>query len=347
MPPPTALPILSRLWPWLVSFGLLAVILSACGEAATPTPEVTKSPRVGATSTAQPKSTPTRKPATPVSKETASAAETPRPAEPTKPPSGANLGSLRKVDWKAVLAKDPDIERQSIPSTALGDLWVKHKTAGAEGYPLLENVLYGDLRGDGNEEAVITLESGGTAGTIGFLVYEPTASGPRIAAAKTGQKLDAQIQEGQLVVQESIYAGWEPNCCPSSFQITRYRLQGETLASVGTERQPQPEAKVQTVEYYYGLLNQKEYAQAYTFLSPAVQAANPYSQWVAGYASTENTDAIVEQGPDDSVAVTLTATERAAEGRTQLRHFEGRWFLAFSEQRNQWLLDRAQIAEVP
>lgn len=334
------LPIILRTSQCLIALSLAAMVLVSCGSSPTPTPAPTKSTRSEATATKQS--------ATPATGETPLPAETPRPAGPSKPTAAAASTPLREVDWAQVLQNDPDLERKTIPShSELGGLWVNYKGTEAGGYPLLNTILYGDLRGDGNEEAVISLESGGTAGITGILVYAPTPSGPRIVAARGAQKLYAQIQDGQLVVQEPVYASWEPNCCPSSLEITRYRLQGDDLISVKAERQPLPEAKVSTVEYYYGLLNQRRFQEAYAFLGPSVQATNPYDQWVAGFISTVSTDAQVQSGADGSVEVALTSTEQAADGSARARHFKGRWFLTFSEERNQWILDRAEIAESP
>lgn len=278
----------------------------------------------------------------------AAATETPQltPAAPTR---SAPLTSLRNADWPTVLRNDPDLERQVVsttPGSGPGDLYVRYKAQDVAGYPELEDIAYGDLNGDGSEEAVISLHSGGTAGTVGLLIYTMTASGPRIVAARSGYKLRAQIEGGKLVLRNAVYAGWEPNCCPSSIQVTHYRLQGNNLITEADRREPVPELRLLTVERFYTLLDARQYEEAYRFLSPSFQAANPYAPWVAGFATTQRVAARVGEGRDGSVSVELTVTERTGGGGVQTRRFQGRWSLVFSNERNQWLLDRAEIQEV-
>jgi hypothetical protein len=319
----------------VISSGLL---LSACGSAATATPEV------------KVKATPTQtKVATKDDSISGSGSTTgsSHPEERVTPPvaTPAKLASLREADWSKVLQSDPNLERESIPSP-VGDLWVRFQVAKVEGYPLLQDVQYGDLDGDGQDEAVIPLDSGGTGGIIGFLIYRQAPNGPQIATAKAGQKLQIQVSSGKLAVTEAIFAGWEPNCCPSSLLVSDFRLEQNQLVRVGGERQPLAEAKVITVQQFYQLLNEKRFEEAYQFLSPAFQAKQPYQQWVSGYSTTVSTEANVVDGASGQVTVELTSTDQVSQDVLVKRHFRGSWSLIFSEEHNQWLLDSAQISEV-
>src|SRR5262245_20403852 len=85
---------------------------------------------------------------------------------------------LRQVDWPSVLAADPALvidPQVPAPFTPVGPYVRLVNPIGPNqppvgGFALLDDVRYGDIDGDGVEEAVILLESGGTAGVLGLLV---------------------------------------------------------------------------------------------------------------------------------------------------------------------------------
>lgn len=259
---------------------------------------------------------------------------------------------LRGADWHAILAHDPALKQD--PQTAAllplsGGLYVTYRAPGLEisGYPDLHDLSYGDLRGDGVEEAVIPLNSGGTTGDTGFLIYAPSPAGPHIIAAQQGYKLSVAVKANQLVVTSPVYAGWEPNCCPSSTREVRYRLSGTKLVEAGSRQTPVPGADTLTVAHFYDLINARKFSEAYAFLSPAFQQRQPYSAWQAGYQQTQQVVAHVAPAAPGSVTVNLAATNQSPGGGTQVKHYSGTWYLVFSDQRNQWLLDRADIEETP
>ena len=264
----------------------------------------------------------------------------------------AATGSLRGVDWETVLKTDPKLEYDpSVPTFGqpLGPYVRLRGVAPSgliEGHGVTSKVLYGDFSGDGREEAVISLFSGGTAGDVGLLIYREIDGQPVLMTGLPGYKVSATIENGELRVRQPLYGDNDANCCPSGVEETAYRLQGDRLARV---RDPLsrgiPEMKRPVVERFYQLLAAKDYRQAYEQLSPAYRAARPYDQWAAGFQTTQSVTATVTDRPDGTVGVDLTATDRTASG-TVTRRYTGAWTLVWSPERKQWLMDKGVLTEV-
>ena len=265
---------------------------------------------------------------------------------------GAPFGApLREVDWDAVLTSEPGLSYAEEPLFPGSPLRVYVSlTAGdgeVSGYPGFDEIDYGDVDGDGAEEAVIPLYSGGTAGTIGLLLYHEAPDRPRLVHARSGYKLGMAIEGGQLVLYEPSYVGFEPNCCPSALTVATYRLVGDQLEQQSFAVEPN-EAQEVTVVGFYDALSRGDFDAAYEFYSPALKAATPFEQWRAGYHDTLElqVETSAGAGPDD-VAIDLTATDRAPGGGTVTRRFTGTWTLVWSPAERRWLLDTAQIAAAP
>jgi hypothetical protein len=271
---------------------------------------------------------------------------------------GAQGMPLREVDWLAVLRAEPSARLGSDCPPGFGGrgpcLAVDLGPEALGGYPLVDNVLYGDLDGDGRDEAVIPVFSGGTAGTIGFLVYRAAEPRPRLAVSQTGYKIGLHIADGRLVVDQPYYFAGDPNCCPTAMVRTPYRLVGDALVpgadawvSVSDER-PLTAAEV-VVRGFYNALNFHRLPEAYAFLSPRFQATNPFDAWAGGYLNTESIEVETRPGPTaDSVAVKLEAVDRYYPDTRETRRFAGTWRLVPSEAAPLGLLlDQATIGPVP
>lgn len=307
---------------------------TATAPAAAPATSPTPTTRVMSPTPAPP----TRAPATPASK----------PATATVRPAG----DLRALDWSRVIANDPTLDHPLVPDFGINlGPYVEVRTTGGPGpagYAMTQasEIVFADLDGDGKEEAVIQLFSGGTAGSIGLLVYRWRDGQPLLVTYMAGYKLRLWTDGGQLVVREPVYAGWEANCCPSGFSETRYRLQADTLVQLSRTDGGNAEARSLTVEEFYSRLDRKQYREAYSFLSPSFQAANPFATWSAGYANTLSIAAAISDLPDGRVGVVLTATDRTASGEVT-RTWKGDWRLVWSSGARQWLLDQANIVASP
>src|SRR5262249_48966367 len=146
-------------------------------------------------------------------------------------------------------------------------------------------------------EAAIPLNSGGTAGNIGFLVYRQATPSPQLTAWKDGYKLGLLTEAGRLVARNALYAGWEPNCCPSGFSLDTYTLQKGQLHRIAHREEGLAQMQAATVEHFYELLGHKDMKDAYALLSDVEQAANPYDAWAIGYADTLDIQATATADP--------------------------------------------------
>jgi hypothetical protein len=259
---------------------------------------------------------------------------------------------LRQVDWQQTLASDPRITVDpaafQLPGVTGPYVLIAPQSMGAdtlEGYALIDDAAFADLDGDGAEEAIIPVASGGTAGLLGIMLYHEDASGPRLVLVETGYKLSFTIEGSQLVLYQPNYVGFEPNCCPSSMTRTTTTLQGNSLVPWATEIEPN-DVQEMTVSAFYRALSDRQYDDAYRFLSPTYQANNPFEVWKAGYATTQSIEVETATGaaPTD-VLIELTAVDRRAGGGTVMQRFRGSWTLVWSGEQKRWLLDRARIQQ--
>lgn len=282
--------------------------------------------------------------------ETAAPALTSAPAAAETNTPAAEAGDLHDVDWNAYLAASPDFEHPAdVPPLPVesGPYLEVEGEDGVAGYAMTEGILYGDFSGDGRDEAVISLYSGGTAGNLGLLVYREGDDGPELVTVLPGYKIGAVADGDALVVREPHYAGWEPNCCASGMRETRYILDDEGLVVVAESDEGEPAARSMTVDKFYELLAARDFEEAYTFLSAAAQAREPYDDWVAGFDATESFTATTTDLPaTGAVGVHLEATDSGPSGPTT-RTYVGQWTLVWSAERGQWLLDEGELVEAP
>jgi hypothetical protein len=275
-------------------------------------------------------------------------------ASPTAAPKAtAATLDLRTVNWRQFLARDPDLGHPNDPAPPgwQGGESISARVPGTSetiiGYPYVQSVDYVDLDGDGMVEAVISVYSGGTAGTVGALVYGVRNGQPKLLDAIAGYKMGVSVENGRLVVSQVIGAGWEPNCCWSGQVRTAYSMQnGRVVAGQSTETGV-PEARPLTIEEFYQRLNNRQFREAYRFLSPAFQQREPFDRWQAGYANLVSVEVSAsDTAAGQPVPVQLTVVNRQPNGQLQTVRFRGTWSLIYSTQQHQWLLDTANIAQV-
>jgi len=131
-------------------------------------------------------------------------------AAPTSPPASL---TPRALDAPLQSLADFDFEA---PAFVAGLIT---RTGGGEVHH--ERVHIEDLTADGSEEAVVVVESGGTAGDIGIAVYGLLEGAPDLLFF---QRLagHVEVRLGLVVIQEGVYAEGEAECCPSRLRELAY-----------------------------------------------------------------------------------------------------------------------------
>jgi hypothetical protein len=201
----------------------LVLVLSACGGPAS-------GPRI----TGQPEPNPT-------------VAVTTSPSSPAaRPTLGQAPGDLRAVDWRQATLPaafchvgDP-VRLRSGTARATSELW------GTVEVFLDVDVHYGDVDGDGREEAAISLgcdNTGGTASSqLAFafvvvrsvngalaLVGEISATTMRDDAPHVPLLAEPRFEKGAITVKELWYRPSDATCCPTAASLTRWSLRDGTL----------------------------------------------------------------------------------------------------------------------
>ena len=95
-------------------------------------------------------------------------------------------------------------------------------------------VRCGDVTDDGNADALFAVASGGTAGNTRFGVLEgrDADSAGALVLYKRGYRVGiARRDQRSFEVLQPHYAAEDPNCCPSSFRLTRYTWFGNGFSA--------------------------------------------------------------------------------------------------------------------
>jgi len=98
-----------------------------------------------------------------------------------------------------------------------------------------ERVVFEDLTGDGVEEAVAIVESGGTQGDIGFGIF--TVDENEVASLSFFEQARGRVEVrvGVIVTTEGVFAPGDAECCPSQLREVSYRWEGSGFAQVSEQ----------------------------------------------------------------------------------------------------------------
>lgn len=105
-----------------------------------------------------------------------------------------------------------------------------------------------DLNGDGNRDAFFAVASGGTAGNTnwGAIFGRADGSPGRLAAWRDAYKIAIAVTRGDPEVLNPVYGRDDPNCCPSSFNATRFHWNGQKFKVQSSKRSKTAPKRFQT-----------------------------------------------------------------------------------------------------
>ena len=158
----------------------------------------------------------------------ATQAPTPPPTNPpTSPPTKAPTAPLNRVAW------DSHIYRVDCPDSVNGTIrlakgYWEGPNGPLDGSVQLGTVIYGDVTGDGKDDALVDLQcsTGGSTG-IGMTVVFTNATGK---VEQVGEAIDDSsgptIEPGGFAVTNDVYLPTDAHCCPSGQETDHYALRG-------------------------------------------------------------------------------------------------------------------------
>jgi len=157
------------------------------------------------------------------------------------PTAAASPSAVASAAASAAPPRTPSGEIRAVDLQAVAD--VKQALSDTGGQFEQVRVIYADLTGGGQEDAVIPIASGGTLGDLAFLVLAPATGGTTTllrVTPKDGRGLAVAVEGGKLVMTEPVPGPDDPECCPSQLRKTTYAWNGTALVvdSVKTEANP-------------------------------------------------------------------------------------------------------------
>jgi hypothetical protein len=106
-------------------------------------------------------------------------------------------------------------------------------------------IIFADLTGDGVDEAVVPISSGGSGGDIAYAVfgYQGGDLEELLAVKAEAGRVTVSVQGGALVDTQPVYGPEDPLCCPSELRHTYYRWDGSELVVDHEDTEKTPSAK--------------------------------------------------------------------------------------------------------
>jgi len=152
-------------------------------------------------------------------------------------PEGLSQGELANATYQGIYGEPVTLT----DGTYQGEPFVEGGASRPTVTLIPEPVAYGDLDGDGQDDAVVLLaENSGGSGTFVYLAAMVNQNGQPVNVATTllGDRVQANsitILNNQMVV-DMVQAGPDdPMCCPSQQVIKTYSLQGDQLVEVSSQ----------------------------------------------------------------------------------------------------------------
>ncbi len=141
---------------------------------------------------------------------------------------------------QATLVASPTASADIRQETLAGQPGLSEFLLTAGGVTDQPRIIYSDLTGSGEEEAVVPVSSGGEGGDIAVFVfgYIDGEIAELLRAEPADSSIVASIEEGQLVTTEGIFAPGDPINFPSQLLHRYYRWDGTALIIDREEQEP-------------------------------------------------------------------------------------------------------------
>jgi len=126
-----------------------------------------------------------------------------------------------------------DIDLTKVPEIA-------HFAEISGGQIAVKAAQFADLTGDGQDEALVSVASGGTFGTLAYFVVTlhdgwPDIIGQAVADPASRHGVHVELENGLIVETSGVYGPSDPNCCPSLLKKTHYFWDGRAFQVYASE----------------------------------------------------------------------------------------------------------------
>jgi hypothetical protein len=110
---------------------------------------------------------------------------------------------------------------------------------------LPQQIIFAYLTGDGAEEAVVPISSGGSGGNVAYAVFGYRGGDLKelLVVTPAAGRVTVAVEDGVLVDTQPVYAPEDPLCCPSQLLHTYYRWNGSKLVVDHETTETVPSAK--------------------------------------------------------------------------------------------------------
>lgn len=214
----------------------------------------------------------------------------------------------------------------------------------AYGYPG-EYITYGDLNGDGIEEAVVPFFTGGSIGSCSYAVLSKSARGIKTIYLAS-DCVNPFIENDTLNVIRGYNVGYEPNHMGQSSVTLKYRFHGEKIVRLDSQAYGNVRFADYAVQEFYKRLEAKNYEAAYRLLSAAYRRKHPYKKWLEGYKYTSSTSSYVGDINEKDTTVEVSVVAVDAPSSDSFTRYEGYWKLIWAGLEQGFLLDEPKIRNV-
>lgn len=204
---------------------------------------------VGTAACATPAPGPRIAPETPATVTAATPVTTSRPGSVT--PLGEFSGDIHEIDWRRSRLPGDFCDIPELVAFEDGEATAVSNSWGAVHLSVMstpDDTVYGDVDGDGGDEALIHLEcdnGGGTASgqlAFGYVVVRESGGAlgalgsivPKLTPQESSHVTllgDVEIKAGQITVEELWYRTSDPTCCPSGVALTTWRWESDRLTA--------------------------------------------------------------------------------------------------------------------